>query len=166
MDRQVKIYVTNLRKSGGVVNTAIVRAVGMGIVMSEDKQLLSENGGPITLTKAWAYSLLQRMNFVKRRGSCTVKTNISDEKFNDMKSEFLNKIKNAVCENDIPPDLIYNWDHTGLHYVPVSNWTMEVQGSQKIPIVGLDDKRQITAVFAGMFSFTSLNDNYLIICSN
>lgn len=42
---------------------------------------------------------------------------------------------------------------TGLHYVPVSNWTMEVQGSQKIPIVGLDDKRQVTAVFAGLFCF-------------
>lgn len=26
---------------------------------------------------------------------------------------------------------------------------MEVAGSKKVPIVGLDDKRQITAVFAG-----------------
>lgn len=77
MDHQVQIYITNLRKSGGwVVNTAIVCAVGMGIVMSENKQLLSENGDPITLTKTWAYSLLQRMNFVKRRGSCTAKTYI------------------------------------------------------------------------------------------
>lgn len=101
----------------------------MGIVMSEDKQLISENGGPITLTKTWAYSLLQRMNFVKRRRSCTAKTHIPDEKFDAIKTEFLNKIKTAVTENDIPPDLIYNWDHIGQHYVPVSNWTMEVQGS-------------------------------------
>ena len=25
---------------------------------------------------------------------------------------------------DIPPQLIMNWDHTGLNYIPVSNWTM------------------------------------------
>ena len=45
--------------------------------------------------------------------------------------------------------MIYNWDHTGINYVTVSNWTMEVEGSKKVPIVGLDDKRQITVVFAG-----------------
>lgn len=150
MDKEVQLYITNLRKSGGVVNTSIVRAVGLGIVMAHDKQLLSENDGPITLSKTWAYSLLQRMNFVKRRGSCTAKVNIRDEKFEDLKSEFFSKIKNVVNEHNIPADLIYNWDHTGLHYVPVSNWTMEVEGTSKIPIVGLDDKRQITAVFAGI----------------
>jgi hypothetical protein len=58
-----------------------------------------------------------------------------------------------VSEFDIPPELIYNWDHTGINYVPVSNWTMEIEGSKKVPIVGLDDKRQITVVFAGNFIF-------------
>jgi hypothetical protein len=58
-----------------------------------------------------------------------------------------------VSEFDIPPELIYNWDHTGINYVPVSNWTMEIEGSKKAPIVGLDDKRQITVVFAGNFIF-------------
>lgn len=62
-------------------------------------------------------------------------------------------MKTAFTENDIQPDLIYNWDHTGQHYLPVSNWTMEVKGSQKILIVGLDDKRKITAGFAGLFCF-------------
>jgi hypothetical protein len=28
---------------------------------------------------------------------------------------------------------------------------MEIEGSKKAPIVGLDDKRQITVVFAGNF---------------
>ena len=33
-------------------------------------------------------------------------------------------------------------------YVPVAEWTMEKQGSK---IAGLDDKRQITAVFAATY---------------
>jgi hypothetical protein len=91
------------------------------------------------------------MNFVKPRCSCTAKIHISDEKFDELKSDFLNKIDKAVSKFDIPPEVIYNWDHTGTNYVPVSNWTMEVEGSKKVPIVGLDDKRQITVVFAGFF---------------
>jgi hypothetical protein len=39
------------------------------------------------------------------------------------------------------PSLVLNWDHTGIKYVPVGNWT---KGSD---IVGMHDKRQITAVF-------------------
>ena len=39
-----------------------------------------------------------------------------------------------------------NWDQTGIHYVPVSSWTMAKVG---VEIAGIDDKRQITAVFGG-----------------
>ena len=46
------------------------------------------------------------------------------------------KIYKAVTDHCIPPELIYNWDHTGLNYVVVSNWTMEVSGAKKVPIVG------------------------------
>ena len=48
----------------------------------------------------------------------------------------------------IPPALIVNWDHTGLKYVPVSSWMMAKEGSKRVKISGIDDKRQITAVFA------------------
>lgn len=45
---------------------------------------------------------------------------------------------------EIPKDLVINWDYTGIKYVPVGNWTMPKEGSKRI---GLHDKRQITAVF-------------------
>ena len=51
---------------------------------------------------------------------------------------------------EIPDDLVLNWDQTGIHYVPVSDWTMEKTGSKRVEIVGANDKRQIiSAVFAG-----------------
>ena len=49
---------------------------------------------------------------------------------------------------EIPAKLILNWDHTGLNYVPLSSWTLEKKGAQKVPIAAIDDKRQITAIFA------------------
>ena len=33
--------------------------------------------------------------------------------------------------------------------VPSSSWTMEQRGSQQVHLTGIDDKRQITAVFCG-----------------
>ena len=49
---------------------------------------------------------------------------------------------------DVPADLVINWDHTGLKYVPVSNWTIEHKGAKRVEITGSNDKRQIAALFS------------------
>ena len=52
-------------------------------------------------------------------------------------------IKAIVTLEDIPLNLIIN---RGMHYVPISSWTMAKEGSKRVEICGIDDKRQITAV--------------------
>ena len=49
---------------------------------------------------------------------------------------------------EIPSPLILNWDHTGLKYVLVLSWTMAKEGAKKVSIAGIEDKCQITGVFA------------------
>ena len=66
---QVRHYLAELRTRGGVVNTRIAIAVGIGIVTNKDATLLAKYGGNIVLTKHWAKYLLQRMGMVKQRGS-------------------------------------------------------------------------------------------------
>ena len=68
LDTEVKSYIRAVGECGGVI-TAITIAAATAIVMKEDRNLLAENGGPITFTKTRAKSLLCRLNFVKRRGS-------------------------------------------------------------------------------------------------
>ena len=104
--------------------------------------LICQNGGSIDITHDWALSLLKRMNMVKRHGNTTAKPVIKH--FEELKSKFLKDIKILVDKHDIPLELIINFDHTGIHLVPVSRWTMAEKGSDKIKIVGLDDKREIT----------------------
>ena len=53
-----------------------------------------------------------------------------------------------ICLDEIPPELIINWDQTAIQYVPVG-WTMESEVAKRVEISRKDDKRQITAVFAG-----------------
>lgn len=52
---------------------------------------------------------------------------------------------------DIPAELILNWDQTGIKLVFSSNWTMEVRGSKQVELFGFNDNRQITAVLCGKF---------------
>ena len=84
---------------------------------------------------------------MKRRGTTTAK--INPDNFENLRETFLEQIRSTVLFEDIPLDLIFNWDQTGLNYVPVSNWTMEKEGAKRVEIKGLDDKRQITAMFGG-----------------
>ena len=51
--------------------------------------------------------------------------------------------------DEIPTDMIINWDQTSINYIPVASWTMESEGSKKVEIIAKDDKRQIMAVLAG-----------------
>ena len=146
LDRQVQAYLLRLREAGCVVNSEIVLGAARGIVMKHDSNLLDTNGGPIALKKGWANHLLTRMGMVKRKAS-TAKSKVTLEDFNDVKAQMLADVKCTVEMEDIPLDLVINWDQTAIHYVLRSHWTMAKAGSQRVEVVGLDDKRQITALF-------------------
>ena len=126
LDNLVQSYLVQLRQNGGVVNSAIVRSAAVGIVKSHDANLLKCNGGHIDITKSWAISIPQRMGYVKRRNTTKAKVNISD--FEELKAQFVFDIKAIIEMEEIPPELVINWDHTGINYVPVSNWTMAKEG--------------------------------------
>ena len=87
------------------------------------------------------------MKFVKRRGGSTRKIAVTN--LEEAKEQFLLDIEAVVMMEEIPFDLILNWDQTGLHVVPGSTWTMEEKGCKRVEIIGMDDKRQITAVICG-----------------
>ena len=88
------------------------------------------------LTKNWVKSLLFRLNYVKRRGSSTAKIMVN---FDELKEQFLYDIKVVVEMEEIPFDLIFNWDQTAISIVPGSSWTMEEKGTKHFEIVGISD---------------------------
>ena len=121
-------------------------SIAEGIVKAKDPSKLACNKGHINISKAWAKSLLRQMGYCKRKGTNVGKVSVSC--FEDIKEIFLVDITAEVLMNDIPDDLIINWDQTPLHLVPTSQWTMHQAGDRIIPIANCDDKRQITAVLA------------------
>ena len=109
--------------------------------------MLAANGGPIVLTRGWAQYLLNKMGYVKRKASSTAKVTVED--FASVKAQFLLDIRAFFELEEIPFELVFNWDRIGIQYVPVSNWTLEKEVTKRVEIAGLNDKRQMTVIFAG-----------------
>ena len=76
------------------------------------------------------------MGMVKCKGTMLKKT-LLVENFEEEKSKYLKNIQNKMKIKNIPPELVICWDQTGLHIVPVSQWTMEVEGSKRVETTGI-----------------------------
>ena len=85
------------------------------------------------------------MGVVKCKGTTTFK--VTPKNFGSLKNTILEQFKTTVEFEKIPLDLVFNWDQTGLNYVPAAKWTMEKEGAKHVEIKGFDDKRQLTAIF-------------------
>ena len=72
--------------------------------------------------------------------------------FQELQENFLADIRAEVVMNEIPAELIFNWDQTALHLIATSQWTMHGimhrAGEKIITVKNSDDKRQVTAVLA------------------
>ena len=59
--------------------------------------------------------------------------------FEECKTQFVYDVKAIMELEEIPDELVIIWDHTGIGYIPVSNWTMEAEGNKRV--TGNDDKK-------------------------
>ena len=59
---------------------------------------------------------------------------------------------------EISPELILNWDQTGVNIVPSNTWTMDKQGTKRVDIARANNRHLITAVFCG-----SLVGDFLLV---
>ena len=96
VDTKVQAYIKALRKAGTPVNVNVVLAAAEGVVTAVDRTQLKKNGGIIELKRLWAQSLMQRMKFVKQRGSTQAKAKLSNADIAKLRKSYLLKIKGMV----------------------------------------------------------------------
>ena len=151
-DSDVKMYIKALRKAGTPVSVPVVLAAAEGVITARNRSVLLKYGGHIKLGRPWAVSILRRMGFVQRRESTQTKAKLSDQQISRMKQTYLTQVSGMVKAHKIPPELVINWDQAGVKLIPSQSWTMEEQGSTRVEIAGINDKRQITLTLAGSMS--------------
>ena len=122
VDEKVQAYIRYVREGGGCISSRLVIAGAKGI-LSSNCSLLAEYGGPVTLTQAWAHSLLKIMKFVRRKG--TAKSKFAPGNFQQLKQNFLEEVRMIIEMEEVPAELVLNWDQTAIRHVLSTSWTME-----------------------------------------
>jgi len=150
LDKQIQAYLKAICERGGAVNTSLTIAIGTGITMKDSKFASLHCNDNFKLSKDWAKYFMQRMGLAKRRASTKAKIDV--ENFEEIKKGFLLDVRNVMEMDEIPLDLVINFDQTAVHYVLVDNCTIAKEGSKHVEIIGKDDKRQITVVLGGTMS--------------
>ena len=93
------------------MTAGIAIAVTRGLLMAEHKNRLFENSGNIKLNRHWAYGFFKRMGYVQRKPT-TAKRKFTVENFAAKKKGFLDDLVTTVEMEEIPPELILNWNQT------------------------------------------------------
>ena len=133
MEAEVKSFIKVTHEKGIIENSHTIMATATGVVVNHDANLLFKNSGYIEITKSWAQRLLEWINLVKRKGTTTVK--VLPSNFEKLKKQFLSDVCTTVVMEEIPEELIINWDQTSLKYLPVSNWAFADKGSKRVEIL-------------------------------
>ena len=66
--KTIQGFIRETRKAGGVINTSVIVAMAMGIIItSKDLSLVHENGGHLVITSSWAKSILKRIGLCEKK---------------------------------------------------------------------------------------------------
>lgn len=144
IDTKLQKHITAARRAGAPINRRITVATAYGLVRHHKRHLLPKHGGHLNLEKGWATSFLRRVRFVRRKATKAARKHPPN--YEELQSAYHERISTAVSEFNPPDELIINIDQTGVPIVPVGDYTLEEEGAKQVPIVGKDDKRQITVV--------------------
>ena len=140
-----------LRLKGAPVTASVINSIAKGVVIANDRSILIEYGGYLSLNSDWGKNLLYRMEKERkkmtRRCATTSKLPVAPGIISEVKLDFQRKIKAAQSKHDIPDDLIINFDQTPLSYICSPNHTLHQRGAKSVPLNSKGKKKQITGTF-------------------
>ena len=132
--------------SGGVINRQQLINIRNGVIRANNPEVLKEFGGTIELTEGWARSVLESLNWSKRRAT-TGKVEPSTQLLAEEKFTFQKAIAKVIQNSDIPLDLVINLDQTPLCHVLPRKYIFHFKGSKHVLVKEVDDKQHITTIF-------------------
>ena len=108
-DRMLQAYLKKVQGAGGVVSLRIVIAAAKGLMVTVYQAKLAEFGGYINFSKSWAHSLLHRMGYAPEKAT-TSNSKMTEVDFSESKNLFISDVQAIVIMEEVPPELVLNWD--------------------------------------------------------
>ena len=139
IDEKVLEMIRNMCNAGVVINFHTVVGLATGVVLTNYRTLLKENGGTVKFTVGWCLSIFKKFTNPKPLIAPGLIKEIGI---------FYKEIHELVKWFNIPKELVINIDQIQLPFVLVSSYTMENRCNQCVPVAGITDYRQITGTFS------------------
>jgi hypothetical protein len=143
VEEEIREMLRRMRAAGAPVNTSIIRWTVRGVLELRAPALLAD----FTVSHGWIVKWARNeLNFRWRKS-----TTAAQKLPLDWEEQGLLMGQRLAAQMEMygtHSSLVINLDQTGVHLVPASFWTYEQNGASSVPVVGAEDKRQITAVVA------------------
>ena len=157
-----------LRLKGAPVTASVINSIAKGVVIANDRSILIEYGGYLSLNSDWGKNVLYRMEKegkkMTRRWATISKLPVAPGIISEVKLDFQRKIKAAQSKHDIHDDLIMNFDQTPLSYICSPNHTLQARRNEN-DIGGAVNKADCTGLrenFCSTTPFRLLESNLAI----
>ena len=121
-------------------------SIGNRVLRSRCPEKLTNSSGSVTLTTKCARGILKSLDWVKRCDT-TAKREMSPVLYEELIFTWKRKITNATFEYSIHYEMILNFYETPRDFTTPNKATFAEKGAQSVPIVYVDDKREITDTF-------------------
>ena len=131
-----------MREAGCVGNCNITTAVGKGIVLTNNRTLLKENGVSLNLEFS-IVSINFSENWLYQKGEQQQQSSLSPGYLKEMGFSFHWAIKEVFDAYDIPDDLVININQTPLPFILLSKYTMDKKNKKNVLIKNSADSRQV-----------------------
>jgi hypothetical protein len=148
---EVLLQMRESNKTGVQVGRDTIRWVMKSIITERAPHLLDKLTLSNSFISLWAHKHMQWTY----RVATTTASKVPDD-WHQQGVQMGKRVAVAMATYDIHPSLVINADQVGLHLVPASTRTYETKGSRTVPLVGVDDKRQITVVVGSSLDGTLL----------
>ncbi|KAK3252301.1 hypothetical protein CYMTET_38389 [Cymbomonas tetramitiformis] len=130
-------------------NAHVIAGLIRSVLKEEAPEALSSR---FDVSLSYTYAFLHSNDLVSRRATTNRKEPL-DWEF-QWERQIL-RLAHVVKTYNIPPALIIGFDHSGFQVLPLKSTTWAPSGADVVPLIGLDDKRQITGVIV-----EALGDNF------
>jgi hypothetical protein len=138
----------SLRIAGSTINSIVISALMKSVLAVQAPQLLEK----LSLSRRWCRYWLKR-----RLGWRFKKATTSGQKLpKDWQQQVLNmkmRVAATASMHGITHKcFVINWDQTAVMLLSTHKYTYHNKEDKQVPVIGLEEKRQITAVVAGALS--------------
>jgi hypothetical protein len=145
LEAYVADAIAGIRAGGGVVNSVVISSFFRGYCRVKEKELLKKHNFSRRYCRSWMKAKFPSWTY--KKGTTSGQKLPSDWK--EQMDAMGKRVSAAAAKYEIThPCFIINWDQTAVLLMQSSHYTYHERKQKQVPMVGKEEKRQITAVVA------------------